>query len=364
MIALHTISLSNFRCYRKIQFSFSPGINIIVGDNAVGKTTVAEAVHCLALGKSHRTSSDTDMIRSGEDYAAVSGTFTKDGKTEDITFALTKSGKRMIRNGVKIPKISDYIGYINIVLFCPEDLDIVKGNPAARRKFLDISISQMNSHYLRTSMRYKRLLKERNEILKSAGSSGKYDQVLLNVITDELINEARGIIGDRKDFISRINPFFSENIRAISEAQDDAEMIYYPNADADNLRKVMQERIKADFIGKTTTSGPHRDDFQIAISRRAASGFSSQGQQRTFALAAKLALADMIRKNGNDVIVILDDVFSELDCSRQNQILKLLKENSQIIITTTSIGNLSEEVLKRSNIITINKEEEDERENN
>jgi DNA replication and repair protein RecF len=155
-----------------------------------------------------------------------------------------------------------------------------------------------------------------------------------------------------------------ENTKAISEERDDAKMIYNPNSDADNLREVMQERIKADLMAKTTTSGPHRDDFQIAVSEKAASGFASQGQQRTFALAAKLALADMIRETGNNVIVILDDVFSELDCSRQNQVLKLLKENNQIIITTTSVGNLSEEVLQRSKIITIHKEEEDEREHN
>jgi len=356
MFIIKELNLLNFRCYKKHSIKFSPHINILVGDNAVGKTSIVEAIYCLGFTKSHKANLDSDMIRKGEEYSVIKATFTNDSKIEELIFSITKKGKRIQKNNKTYKQLSEYIGYFNVVIFCPEDLEIIKGSPGVRRKFLDVNISQINPSYLNSSINYRKLLKQRNEILKNINENTKYDHTLLNIVTEELMKVAINIIEERKKFISRLNPYLSDKCKLISDDNEYGILEYLPNVNSNGIKTQFDKQLKIDIATKTTTVGPHRDDFSILINGEYASSYGSQGQQRTMSLAIKLALADLIKENSKNLIIILDDVFSELDINRQNQILKLISQNNQIFITTTSVDNLSTDLLNKSNVVTIHKE--------
>lgn len=359
MVFINKINLTNFRCYKKIELEFSNHINILVGNNAVGKTSIVEAVHCLGFAKSHKASVDSEMILKGENFAIIKADFVKDDRNDQIIISFTDKGKRIQHNNKTYNNLSEYIGFLNVVIFCPEDLDIIKGSPANRRKFLDSNISQISNRYLISSIRYKKLLKQRNEILKNINENQKYDYDLLKIVTDGLMNEAKVIITERKKFINLINPYLIDKCQAISEMKEMGKIKYVPNMEENNLVQGYEESLKRDIMLKTTTCGPHRDDFLITINGENAATYSSQGQQRTISLAIKLALADLIKAQGQNLVIILDDVFSELDINRQNEILRLMNKENQIFITTTTIANLSEDIINNSKVVMIHKEEDE-----
>lgn len=358
MFYLKKLKLTNYRCYLDKELDFSKNINILIGNNAVGKTSVVEAVHCLAFGKSHRSNNDMQLINKDNDFAIVKGTFAIDDKIEEVIFSITDKGKKILKNHKPFKNLSDYIGFLNVIMFCPEDLDLIKGSPSERRKFLDLHISQINPIYLRSSINYRKILKERNEILRKMNEEGFNDFNLLKTYTDALINEAKIIIFERNKFFERINPYLYKKITAISDKREIGQIIYKPNVEIGEIEKVFNTNQKNDIYYKTTQKGPHRDDFSFLLNNEDASIYGSQGQQRTVVLALKLALAELISENYNNLIIILDDVFSELDLTRQNQILELLNNQNQIFITTTTIDNISEAITKDSSIINIIKEVE------
>lgn len=359
MIYIKKLKLYNFRCFQKFEIDFSNKINILVGNNAVGKTSIVEAVHCLGFVKSHRASNDQQLIKTNSDFAIIKGSFENIDKKHEISLSITDKGKKIIINNKPYSNLSDYIGFLNVVIFCPEDMELVKGSPANRRKFLDSNISQMDSYYLKSSINYRKILKERNELLKLMSESEKKDYNLLNVYTQGLINEARNIIKIRKKFIEDLNPFVSSKTKGISEGLENAKINYIPSLNEEDLERVFKENLKNDLLYKTTTKGPHRDDFLVELNEQDVSEFGSQGQQRTAVLAIKLALAELINRKSDNLIIILDDVFSELDLNRQNEIINLLSESNQIFITTTTVENLTKKVLKDSLVINISRECED-----
>jgi len=347
MIHLKGLKLTNFRCYVDASFAFSPHLNILVGANAAGKTSIAEAIHCLGFLKSHKAS-DQDLIRHGENYAVVKGAFQKDGENCEVIFSLSPEGKRIQANNKSFRQLSDYLGFLHVVFFCPDDLEIIKGSPAERRKFLDSSLCLLSPAYLQNLILYRKILKQRNEVLKNLGENQKYDQNLLKVLTETLVPKAEAISKERAKFLSELNPLVAEKASVISGSKERVSLSYKPCSEWDQKR---------DLVAKTTTAGPHRDDFEILIDGFEAASFASQGQQRTAALALKLALADYLSRKTDDIIIILDDVFSELDSERQNQILKLLEQGFQIFITTTSASSLSPEIIQRSKLLKIGRED-------
>lgn len=355
MFNLLEVKLSNFRCYKSFSQQFSPHINIVIGENAVGKTSLIESVYALGVTKSHKASSDLEMIRHDSDFCFVKGTFF-DEKKNEVCLSITEKGKQIVKNEKKIKHISEYLGYFYVVMFCPEDLELIKGAPSVRRRFLDVNIGQINHQYLESLIKYKKILKQRNQVLKDLSEkSPKYNMNMLKVITEQLIIEAKTIISERKKFIEKINKYFSFQTSAISSGNEKTVIEYYPNCEEDNLEKVFVEKEKLDLLTKTTNCGPHRDDFAIFFNGNG-SEYASQGQQRTFALALKLSLVDVIKEKSNRIIVILDDVFGELDLQRQKELIKLLEMDYQIFITTTSIDSLDDEILKTSKIIKIDKD--------
>lgn len=357
MVHLNNLQLTNFRCYRNLKMNFSNKINIFVGDNAVGKTSIVEAIHCLGFAKSHKANNDFQMIKNGESFAVIKANFEKDDKKDEIVISLSDKGKKIQRNNKVYNNISEYIGYLNVVMFCPEDLNIIKGSPSERRKFLDTNISQIRPDYLKSLIIYRKLLRQRNEILKNINDN-KYDYDLLMIVTKEMAKEAKRIVLSRLKFIDKLNPYLKEKALIISDHQETSEIRYLSNLDFHNYEKEFIEAIDSDIFARTTTKGPHRDDFSIEINAFNLAIYGSQGQQRTIALAIKLAVADLIKETSDNLIIILDDVFSELDINRQNEILRVLNQANQIFITTTTVENLSASVLEDSKVITIRKEVE------
>ncbi|OPZ33177.1 MAG: DNA replication and repair protein RecF [Tenericutes bacterium ADurb.BinA124] len=360
MFHLKRLNIQNFRCYAQFNEQFSPTINILVGNNAVGKTSLVEAVYCAGLGKSYKALNDQELIKNNENYAFVKAEFTEEGKNDEIVFSVVNGKKKIQQNGQIIDRLSDYFGYINVVLFSADDLNLIKGTPAHRREFLDSSISQNNKPYLKALLNYRKYLKQRNEFLKQTDQSTNYDALLLETITEKLIKEAKTIIFERQEFVKALNEKLKTINYEISDEKDCGAIVYVPNRTIDELEKSFKERIQVDLALKTTTIGPHRDDFIPLINQKHAYSFASSGQQRTLALALKLSLAALCQSQNSRLIIVLDDVFSELDANRQNKIMKYLDKGQQIIITTTSIEALSPAVIKKSKIMEIIKEERDE----
>lgn len=359
MFYLEELKLNNFRCYKNYKNIFSPAINIIIGDNAVGKTSIIESVHALGVSKSHKAISDLEMIKYDADFCFVKGNFIDldDNKKTEVVYSITQQGKQIVKNGKKIKKISEYIGFFYTVLFCPEDIEIIKGAPSSRRKFLDVNIGQIDCDYLMNLIKYKKILKQRNQLLKEMSENQKFDEQLLEILTTQLIAEAEKIVAARTKFVEDINNSFNKCVENISSGKEEVKIVYKPCCEVDKMWKTFEEKKKLDLITKTTNAGPHRDDFEIYFNDKK-SDFASQGQQKTFVLALKLALIDVIKKINNKIIVILDDVFGELDTQRQKKLIKLLDMDYQIFITTTNIDHLDEEILKKSKIIKICKDGE------
>lgn len=356
MFYLKEVKLSNFRCYKTYMQEFSPKINIIIGDNAVGKTSLIESVYVLGVTKSHKSTSDSELIKHNTDFCFVKGTFFDDKKNE-VVFSLSEKGKQIVKNEKKIKHLSEYIGFFYTVMFCPEDLELIKGAPASRRRFLDVNIGQINPDYLKSLIKYKNILKQRNQLLKELAENQKYNHEMLRIVTQQLIEEAQKIIVLRKEFIEKINSYFESRAKSISSNKEIVKIVYKPSANVENLWESFKEKEKIDLITKSTNCGPHRDDFCIYYNDNE-SVYASQGQQKTFVLALKLALIDIIKEKSERIIVILDDVFGELDIQRQKELIKLLEMEYQIFITTTSIDHLDDEILKNSKIIRICKDGE------
>lgn len=353
MLRINKIDLNNFRCYEKSSFSFEKGINIIVGNNATGKTSLVEAIYLLGMCKSFRTSTDNDLVRNNETYYCVSGNV-ESNFNHNIVISYSSEGKKISKDGEIFKSLSDYLGEIIIVSFTPDDLKLIKGEPKHRRRFLDINLGQINKKYLNILMNYNKTLKERNEYLKSIDLSSESNNFeLLSILDGLLIKYGKEIISLRRKFIEDLNQYIEENVLKITFSKETGKIVYHPNVSEDEFEKTLKSKHNYDLITKTTSCGPHRDDFVVLINGFNAQTYGSQGQQRTLSLGIKLGLADLIRSNEKDIIVILDDVFGELDENRQKDLIKLLGEKSQTFITTTNISQIDKKVLEKANIIQL-----------
>ena len=358
MFYLEKVKLSNFRCYGKKEFCFSPKINIVIGENATGKTSLVEAIYCLGLTKSYKTYNDELLTKEGSTFYNIKGVFNENDHNMDFMISYSYKKRKMIRNGQTITKQSDYVGYFQVVMFSPDDIELVKGAPSIRRRFLDTYIGQFDNHYLENLSLYKKILKSRNEILKDYNQNNKKLTILLNLYTEKLIEYAKRIIARRTAFFYELNPYIMRQSLSISEGKEELRIDYLTNASLNEIEKEIKENLINDIISKTTTKGPHKDDFAFLINNKNASEYASQGQQRTATLSLKLGLASMFKNYSNKVIIILDDVFSELDKKRKNNVMELLIDKGQIFITTTSIKDIDLDILNKGQLIEIIKESE------
>lgn len=332
------LTLKNFRNYKALHLEFDPNLNIFVGQNAQGKTNIAESIFFLALTRSHRTHTDRDLLSWDEKEMRVSGRIIKKNMTVPLEVSLTSKGRIAKANHLKENRLADYIGNLNVIMFAPEDLAIIKGAPSIRRRFMDMEIGQIRPVYLYDLMRYNKTLKERNSYLKF--DPAKIDADFLDVLDEQLVTYGHKVIDHRSRFVESLMTISTDLHDKLSHGKEKLVVKYVQNVKADFAAELKLARQK-DLFRHQTSVGPHRDDLQFMVNDIDVSNFGSQGQQRTTALSIKLAEIDLVfHETGEYPVLLLDDVMSELDNQRQLDLLSLVIGKTQTFITTTTLDHL------------------------
>ena len=351
---LRKIELKNFRNYDCLDINFDKNINIFIGNNAQGKTNILESIYFLSVTKSHRCNKDIYLIRNDELFSKVIGEVEDNNKTNTYEILINNEGKRVSINNNVFKKISDYLSKINVVMFCPDDLEIVKGTPSDRRKFINIEIGQMNNDYIINLAKYNKLLKTRNEYLKNENN---IDMNYLDVLTDELINLNITLYKYRKEFIYQINSYIVDIYKKISGKEDICVKYDSFIDDEDSLGDIQDKfyRVREqELLQKTTLIGIHRDDFSIFIDGNKINNYGSQGQHRISILCLKLAEIEIYKEIYNKKpIILLDDIFSELDKTKKTNIIKYIESDLQVFITSTDLNNINKRIIKNADIFYI-----------
>lgn len=355
---IESIDIINFRNYDKVHIEFKSNLNIIYGLNGAGKTNLVEAIYLLSLTKSFRLNNDKLLIRKGMEKATVEGEIQKNKDTSNYKVVLNPDGKKVLINNTKIDKISEYVSKINIILFHPTDTNLVTEAPSERRKLLNIEISSINKEYLIVLSNYNRILKQRNFYLRQLYLNGNKTTDYLDILTKKLIEYGSLINKYRATFCENINKYISKYYEDIfGEGKILIKYIStYNNKDEEQLLGMYKKYYSKELaIGKTII-GVHHDDIIFKLDGNNLKEWGSTGQRKNAIISFKLAELNVIRDSkGYYPILILDDLFSELDKTKINNIFKMLNEEVQTFITTTEIENISEDLLKTSNKIKIEK---------
>ena len=334
------MKLINFRNYENQEIQFNKNINIIYGDNAQGKTNILEAIFLSSFGKSFRTSKEKELIKFGQDKLMVEANFQKKDRDGKIRIEIG-SKKQITVNGIKIKKLSELLGNINIVIFTPEDINILKDGPAGRRRFLDMMIGQLRPNYVHNLNLYMQTLEQRNNYLKQIKELNK-PQEMLEIWDEKLAEYGEKVYLYRKEFVDKIINIINDIHKKITDEKEELKIEYISNCSNKNeYLKILNERRKLDIIKGFTTKGVHRDDFVIYINDREVGVYGSQGQNRTVILSLKLSELNVVYDEiGEYPILLLDDFMSELDEKRRKNFLENI-ENTQVIITGTDKVDLS-----------------------
>lgn len=367
---IKSLKLLYFRNYLSTNIEVHPSLNVLVGNNANGKTNIIESIFCLALGKSYRTKSDSECIMFGETATAMSCIVNKNDRELDIMLGINNKGKSAKIAGIKKTKLTDFVGELNVVLFSPEDLQIVKGSPALRREFMNREFYQFSRIYHKYYLMYQHLLKQRNSYLKDMRKNPKDEMSLayLETLTSQLAKVALYITKERVSFVQDISKLTYKNMLNISNGQETLKIKYKSSVlDAlniaeindesfteENMTKVMMKKSFDDIMRGSTKIGPQHDDLEFYINDLDAKMYASQGQQRSIVLSLKLAEINYLKeKTGTYPVLLLDDVLSELDKNRQLKLLDAINENVQTFITTPSISDIKEDLLKKAKVFKI-----------
>ena len=334
------MKLINFRNYENQEIQFNKNINIIYGDNAQGKTNILEAIFLSSFGKSFRTSKEKELIRFGQDKLMVEANFQKKDRDGKIRIEIG-SKKQITVNGIKIKKLSELLGNINIVIFTPEDINILKDGPAGRRRFLDMMIGQLRPNYVHNLNLYIQTLEQRNNYLKQIKELNK-PQEMLEIWDEKLAEYGEKVYLYRKEFVDKIINKINDIHKKITDEKEELKIEYISNcSNKKEYLNLLNERRKLDIIKGFTTKGVHRDDFVIYINDREVGVYGSQGQNRTVILSLKLSELNVVYDEiGEYPILLLDDFMSELDEKRRKNFLENI-ENTQVIITGTDKVDLS-----------------------
>lgn len=358
------LSLASFRNYESLSFEPSEGLNVLVGRNAQGKSAVLEAVYLLATSKSHRTSRDMDLIKLGEPSFRIVAEVRRSARNDvAVEIDLSRVEKKTVKiNTVKHPKIGDIVGQLNAVIFSDTDIDMVRGEPSRRRRFLNLEIAQISPQYVYALGRYKRVLDQRNNLLKEI-RIGKASIAGLDAWDAQLATYGSTVTARRAGFVKTLAIAASEIYAVLTDQAEQLVVSYRPNLDIEDdsseqeiaaiHAQVLAAKREMDIGRATTHSGPHRDDVSISIDGLAAREFASQGQQRTAAIALKLAEIGLIREAaGENPVVLLDDVMAELDETRRRRILDSTA-GCQTMITTTHLSDVSATALENAAVFEV-----------
>ena len=390
---IRSLKVTNFRNYDRFNITLGSKMNIFIGNNASGKTNILEAIAILGLTKSFRNGLDCDVIKFCRKKAVIEGRVLNNKQIKDLKIEFLEKDKNIYVNSKKVKKYADYLSNLNIVVFTPNDLDIIKGSPSIRRNLLNMTLSQISYSYLVTYNEYNKILKTRNEYLKILFTNGIADKTYLDVLTDKLVEKAVLIYQERYKYLSLINSYISDIYNNITEDNRVIKIEYKPNIVINNyesdiynnitednrvikieykpnivinnyeieeIRKSLTDAYRKNYRRELSSGmtlfGPHRDDFCFIMDNNTDMKiYASQGQQKCAVLAYKLASIPIFKENnGTNPVLLLDDIFSELDLNKRNKLLKYVNEDIQSIITTTDLKNISKKTLDSAIIFKVN----------
>ncbi len=356
---IQNLNLKNFRNYNKLDISFNDKLNIIIGNNAQGKTNILEAIYYLSITKPISINNDKSIIMRDKEGTSISTVVVDKDSSNKLTINVTSNGKKLLINSNEIKKHSDFIGKLKVILFTPDSLGIIKEGPGNRRRFLNIEISQLYVRYINILNEFNVILKQRNEYLKII-REGNYNKEYMNILNEKFISLSIDIYKYRKKFIDLLNRYIGSIFKDIS-SYEGLSLRYITNidlSDMNNIEKVLMEKIDAGFnrdvIYGSTLIGPHRDDFSFILEDNDLLLYGSQGQLKMAVLALKLAEIEVFKDIcGENPVILLDDLFSELDINKRNKVINYLNKDMQTIITTTDLSNVDEEYINNSYIFEI-----------
>ena len=362
---IEQLKLKNYRNYEQLDISFDDKINVIIGENAQGKTNLMEAIYVLAFTRSYRTPRERELILWEQEYAKIEGSIMKRNRVFPLEIIISKLGKKAKLNRLEQRRLSDYIGALNVVMFAPEDLTLVKGAPQIRRRFIDMELGQIQPTYIYHLGQYQKVLKQRNHLLKQMQRREKPDQIpILEILTEQLVEHATTLLQRRFVFLDLLRKWATPIHYEISRKLERLEIRYNPTVNVSE--DVSKEKIETTYLEKfkeiqrneidrgTTLIGPHRDDLTFYINNKDVKTFGSQGQQRTTALSVKLAEIDLIHNEiGEYPILLLDDVLSELDDYRQSHLLSTIQGKVQTFVSTTSVDGVHHDTLRKAELFRV-----------
>lgn len=328
------LRLRDFRNYQRLDADFSPGFHLLLGDNAQGKTNILEAIYLMATLRSFRGVGGAQMIRHGQKGYFVGGKVVGTAEREIKMFWSSRE-RNLTLNHRPVKKLGDYLGTLRTVVFCTEDLQLVKGTGRARRRFLDLLLAQTQPGYLALLQRYLQVVRSRNALLKQHAP----DVMLLDSYSEQLVKLGDEIIRHRRELIPKLSPLARLAYRRISHDAEDLRIVYEPNVRSDFAVELAQVRDRERRF-RATLLGPHRDDLQLLLNEKSAAQFGSEGQKRTLAIALKMAQAEYLTGiHGSAPVLLIDDVMGELDVKRRSGLLPLLERaretSGQVFMTCT-----------------------------
>jgi len=336
---LKSLSLLNYKNFDSKSFIFNDKINCIVGNNGIGKTNILDAIYHLSFGKSYFNPVATQNIKHDEEFFVINGDYEKENKTEKVVVSLKRGQTKVIkRNGKAYEKFSEHIGFLPLVIISPADRDLIIEGSDTRRKFIDSVISQSDKTYLSTLINYNKILAQRNALLKYFALNHTFNKDTLEVYNNQLNDFGTLIFEKRNAFLKTFIPIFKARYEAISNGNEVVELHYHSDLFEDNLNSLLQKNINKDKILQYTNVGIHKDDLHFNIENHPIKKFGSQGQQKSFLIALKLAQFDFIKAQSNvNPILLLDDIFDKLDEQRVAQIIKLVDNEhfGQLFISDT-----------------------------
>ena len=363
---LTNLQLQNFRNYESVQLEFTDGVHVFIGENSQGKTNLMESIYALAMTKSHRTTNDKELIGWNKEFATIKGTVEKTATKTNLELQFSKKGKIAKVNYLEQKRLSSYLGNLNVILFAPENLTLVKGSPQNRRKFVDMELGQMSSLYLYDLVEYNRVLKQRNTYLKQLAIKKKQPDEYLDVLSEMLSELASKIVFHRLDFMKQLEALAIPIHDQLSLGREKFSVSYQATIPLeDGLTPSQMKEIYINQFKKnqtreadqaTTLIGPHRDDLIFYLNEIPVQTYGSQGQQRSTVLSLKLAEIELMKlSTGEYPLLLLDDVLSELDDDRQTHLIKAIENKVQTFITTTSLDGIKQQFINEPVVIPIEK---------
>lgn len=337
---LQKLSVINFKNYSEAELSFSQTVNAFTGNNGAGKTNLLDAIHYLSLCKSYFNPIDSQQIKQGEDLFMIQGNFKKDKKDETIYCGLKKAQKKVFkRNKKEYQRLADHIGSFPLVMISPNDISLIIEGSEERRKFIDNVISQTDSSYLDELIVYNKNLLNRNALLRQIAVTGRYDPALMEIYDHQLVISGTRIFEKRKTFMLHFRDIFNKHYCYLSDAAEEVELVYDSPLLQNDFPTLLKRNLERDRILERTTAGIHKDELSFTIHGMALKKFGSQGQQKSFLIALKLAQYSFLhQEKGFEPLLLLDDIFDKLDNRRTTKLMQMVsdKDFGQIFITDTS----------------------------